>query len=513
MSGQSSQTNSARYSIARDMSSSDTTFDQYSPLDDFESVQVDFERWTERVENSAQLDFPQIPGHGSEENVTNLASEYIGEIQYSSPQTYGHDPPQNSQMSPQNGSNQPNRYAPRSASHIYDPNAPYQPSEHWPYVAPQMNGMVPYTQHHQNAIQNANIDGRFLRFDQQGDNAFPQSDHQIFSQTPAQHQPLQQPEHHGFLHPEHRSPDELGYLLYHGFPRSDYLYPHDGSDLLPGLWPSSNAEMSKVQKLCQKSQGQDSGFFTSTAMDADRSAGGDPLIDLSAGLMAVAPYPANTTPITKAVATPSRPTETARVNSLSSQTHDPPEAQLQHGENVTKKRKITASPEGPTFLPDEQAEVDSGTDEPRSKRRRVDNNEGPAGDAPMAKKKVRKSEKATSDKATKPAPPSLNKHGMYFDSHKDASEKLNVLNWPARYNDPGLPKTADDRRAIVKQLYAAINDMSNFQDKVGNVLKKRWLGDGDTENAQDKFYEPWRKEKKCWEILVSLSDALNSFQD
>jgi hypothetical protein len=269
MSGHSSQTNSARYSVARDMSSSDTTFDQYSPLEDFESVQVDFERWTERVENSAQLDFPQISGHGSEENVTNLASEYIGEIQYSSPQTYGHDPPQNSQMSPQNGSNQPNRYAPRSASHIYDPNAPYQPSEHWPYVAPQRNGMVSYTQHHQNAMQNANIDGRFPRFDQQGDNAFQQPDHQIFSQTPAQHEPLQQPEHHGFLHPEHLSPDGLEYLLYHGFPRSDHLYPHDGSDLLPGLWPSSNAEMSKVQKLCQKSQGQDSGFLTSTAMDAD----------------------------------------------------------------------------------------------------------------------------------------------------------------------------------------------------------------------------------------------------
>jgi hypothetical protein len=201
------------------------------------------------------------------------------------------------------------------------------------------------------------------------------------------------------------------------------------------------------------------------------------------------------------------------MNSLSSQTHGPPKAQLQSGENVTKKRKIMASPEGPTFLPDERAEVDSGTDEPRSKRRRVDNSEGLAGDASMAKKKVRKSEKATADKATKPAPPSLNKHGMYFDSHKDASEKLIVLNWPARGNDPGLPKTVDDRQAIVKQLYAAINDMSNFQDKVGNVLKNRWLGDGDTENAQDKFYEPWRKEKKCWEILVSLSGALNSFQD
>jgi hypothetical protein len=496
------------------MSSSDTTFDQYSPLDDFESAQVDFERWTERVETSAQLDFPQIPGHGCKENVTNLASEYIGEIRSSSLQTYGQDPPQNAQMSPQNGPNQPNEYAPHPAAQIYHPNAPFQPTELWPYPAPQMNGMVSYTQHHQNAIQNAKIDSRLPRFDQQGDKALQQSDHHIFSQAPAQHPPMQQPEHHDFLHTEHISSDELEYLLYHGFPRSDHLYPHNGSDLLPGLWPSSNADMSKVQKLCQRSQGEDSAFLTSTAMVAGRSAGGDPLIDLSARLMAAAPYPKNTTPVTKAVATPSRPTETARMNNLSSQTYGPSKAQLQPGsEIVTKKRKTTASPEGSTSLPEEQAEIDSENEEPRSKRRRVDDSEEPAQEAPIAKKKVRESKKTTADKATKPAPPSLNEHGMYFDSHEDASGKLNVLNWPARGNDPGLPKTVDDRRAIVKQLYAAINDMSNFQDKVGNVLKKRWLGDGDTENAQDKFYEPWRKEKKCWEILVSLLGALNSFQD
>jgi hypothetical protein len=61
---------------------------------------------------------------------------------------------------------------------------------------------------------------------------------------------------------------------------------------------------------------------------------------------------------------------------------------------------------------------------------------------------------------------------MHFDSY-EASTKVNGLDWPPKL-DETLPASPAARRAIVRELYAAMMDMSDVQDKVGNVFKKRW---------------------------------------
>jgi hypothetical protein len=96
-------------------------------------------------------------------------------------------------------------------------------------------------------------------------------------------------------------------------------------------------------------------------------------------------------------------------------------------------------------------------------------------------------------------PLKLNEHGMYFDDLEEASSKLHGLTWPPRL-DMTLPASAAARREIVKELVAAMNDMSDYQDKVGSVFKKQWLpADGE---ATNDHFSPQSKEKKCWEILV-----------
>jgi hypothetical protein len=83
---------------------------------------------------------------------------------------------------------------------------------------------------------------------------------------------------------------------------------------------------------------------------------------------------------------------------------------------------------------------------------------------------------------------------MYYGNYEDASKKPEGrLNWPPR-DDKMLPKTPEDRRKTVKELLAAMNDMSDCKDKAGAVFKKRWVD-------KPAFYEPWRREKLCWEIV------------
>jgi hypothetical protein len=98
---------------------------------------------------------------------------------------------------------------------------------------------------------------------------------------------------------------------------------------------------------------------------------------------------------------------------------------------------------------------------------------------------------------------------MHFDSY-EASTKVNGLDWPPKL-DETLPASPAARRAMVRELYAAMIDMSDVQDKVGNVFKKRWSSDQDSppENA----FAPWELEKKCWELLVSGTDMPGSADD
>ncbi|KAF2822698.1 hypothetical protein CC86DRAFT_469993 [Ophiobolus disseminans] len=116
----------------------------------------------------------------------------------------------------------------------------------------------------------------------------------------------------------------------------------------------------------------------------------------------------------------------------------------------------------------------------------------------------------------------LNEYGMYFDSALDASQKTNGLNWPPR-DDATLPVDLSARREVVKELLAAMNDVSSIEDKIGDVLINRWLPDDflDHQGSQDdgsngsewvarmaaavnKFYAPWIKEKACWELADTL---------
>jgi hypothetical protein len=104
-------------------------------------------------------------------------------------------------------------------------------------------------------------------------------------------------------------------------------------------------------------------------------------------------------------------------------------------------------------------------------------------------------------------PPPLNKHGMYFDIFEEATSTMRGLNWPPKL-DHTLPVSNAARRAIVKEFHAAIDDMSDYKDKVGSIFKKRWLGGEEPDvpgaaPASDKFYHPWLKEKTCWKLLVS----------
>jgi hypothetical protein len=127
-----------------------------------------------------------------------------------------------------------------------------------------------------------------------------------------------------------------------------------------------------------------------------------------------------------------------------------------------------------------------------------------AEDVPKSDKKS-DGPKRNSPSTSAAAPPAKNESGLYFDSFEDASGRVQGLNWPPRL-DVTLPAGPAARRAIVKELYAAMTDMSNVQDKNGNVFKKRWGRDQDSppENA----FTAWELERKCWELLVSGTDML-----
>jgi hypothetical protein len=170
----------------------------------------------------------------------------------------------------------------------------------------------------------------------------------------------------------------------------------------------------------------------------------------------------------------------------------------------------------------------TGTEESQTKPQRQRDRKVSCKDTSVANKKPRRSKNVAEKESAKAkdAPPTLNEYGMYYGSFEEASQNLKGLNWPPRI-DETLPASPADRRVIVKEPHAAMNDMSDFQDKLGPVFKKRWLNEqsgpdhdgGDNDNADsvqglltdiDSFYEPWRKEKMCWEILVSRANKLRS---
>jgi hypothetical protein len=116
----------------------------------------------------------------------------------------------------------------------------------------------------------------------------------------------------------------------------------------------------------------------------------------------------------------------------------------------------------------------------------------------------------------KKTPPPLKPSGLYFSSAAEARQSTQGLKWDPR-DDDTLPKTQEDREAIVARLLAAMQDMSEFQDKKGPMFNNRWVGPPLEEpdempeeqgkaaprEATDKHYTRWDKEAVCWAILVS----------
>jgi hypothetical protein len=224
------------------MSSSDSTFDQYSPLDNFESAQLDFEQWEERVENSAQLYFPQNQGYGPKESFTKSGLEYTVERRFSSPRTYDQHPPQTSQMSQQNLTQQQNdhmsctmlqmddqnaqvyqngyrpapllhtndydvpsrsnRYLPGPTSPLDGQNSSFQPSVYTPHSVLHMDSMASYTQYNQSPGQATSIQNHHQTTAQQLFQAIQQPEHQHSHPQFPEYQNFQHLENHSFQQPD-----------------------------------------------------------------------------------------------------------------------------------------------------------------------------------------------------------------------------------------------------------------------------------------------------------------------
>ncbi|KAI4650675.1 hypothetical protein J4E93_003032 [Alternaria ventricosa] len=118
----------------------------------------------------------------------------------------------------------------------------------------------------------------------------------------------------------------------------------------------------------------------------------------------------------------------------------------------------------------------------------------------------------------------LNSFGLYFTEVTEARQKARGLDWPPR-KDETLPNTKEERIAVVRKLFTAIQDTSDIQDKMSSpMLKKRWLAESVEESGEDRVgnagetkpkqniatntvYKPWVKERLCWDILVSFAIA------
>ncbi|KAI4939614.1 uncharacterized protein J4E92_000900 [Alternaria infectoria] len=127
-------------------------------------------------------------------------------------------------------------------------------------------------------------------------------------------------------------------------------------------------------------------------------------------------------------------------------------------------------------------------------------------------------------KKTKRQAPPLQSFGLYFTEVTEARQKARGLDWPP-HEDETLPNTKEERIAVVRKLFTAIQDTSDIQDKMSSpMLKKRWLAESAGESSKDvvgnagetkrtqkiatnTVYKPWVKERLCWDILVSFAIA------
>ena len=107
-------------------------------------------------------------------------------------------------------------------------------------------------------------------------------------------------------------------------------------------------------------------------------------------------------------------------------------------------------------------------------------------------------------------------NGMFFSSYEDFKQCSNGPAWEPPANDETVPLSDDQMEPYVKKLTAALTDMTQFIDKPGNVMKKRWLDQDYEEGKQNSaqvtngFYPEHAFEGVAWEIAVSTRLFRNS---
>jgi hypothetical protein len=448
-----------------------------SPALDFEDLPEHETTDTQGSYDSSWLSDPTQPSHIDGSQPISYVSSFA-----SSESNYGHLQAQGWQSSsPQHHNQHP----------------PEQGVAHMNHDTARINEFAPYYQPIHFATQKASINS--LR--------------PVFQHPPTQSQPVQQPEQ-TFRQPEYRSSQRLErHTLWQPeqqvVPQLGPPFSRGGSDfLLSDQRSNSNAGSSNAQSLNQRTKGQVPRMPKSVPMV--ESGYGGPVINPSSGRMAVSSYSTSTSTDfipSKLVETPMAIDRIAQDHILLPPQHGMPVAhnvlQTSSHDIATKKRKNMVISEYVEFSSEDPADTESAMEQLPTKRRRMDGSDEPTEDMPLVKKKTKADDKSAA--ATEPAPPMLNKHGMYYGDYEDASKKPEGhLNWPPR-DDKTLPRTPEDRRTTVKELLAAMNDMSDCKDKAGAVFKKHWVD-------KPAFYEPWRREKLCWEIVVSTIATLKCFQ-
>jgi hypothetical protein len=88
--------------------------------------------------------------------------------------------------------------------------------------------------------------------------------------------------------------------------------------------------------------------------------------------------------------------------------------------------------------------------------------------------------------------------GMFFQTFDDARNAMDHAQWNPPMNDPTIPQTDEQDRAVVNLLVEAFMNTDTALDTQGNAYRKRLTP------GTNVFYEPWTVEACAWEILVGF---------
>lgn len=97
-----------------------------------------------------------------------------------------------------------------------------------------------------------------------------------------------------------------------------------------------------------------------------------------------------------------------------------------------------------------------------------------------------------------------NAQKLFFKNREQAVAGMKSPAWSPPRNDNTIPTTDKARRAWVRKLVRAFNNLDDVMDKDGPVFKRRWKD----EEVVKEFYNPKEVEKVCWDI-VDLAERLH----